>query len=324
MEKLRHIIEAKQFDKNLLEEIFYLTNELKTHFLKTAKKSNQYFSTNITNKELISWFYQPSTRTMASFEIAFQRMGGKVIFSTANAAQFSSAAKGETLEDTIRVICGYGPDVIILRHYETGAAKRAADIIQENNFNVHIINAGDGIGEHPTQAILDLYTIKNFFGGIHGISIAMVGDLYNGRTIRSLSYLLAKCYNYNNIKIYFVSSSIVRIKDDIKNYLKERDVWFTETDDFISVAREADVIYQTRVQKEWFGDRVDEYEKAKNEYRINLNILKEMKKDAIIMHPLPRNEEIPVYVDKDTRAIYFKQAQNGLFVRMALLNIIFS
>jgi len=326
MENMRHIIEADQFDKTILEKVFMLTTELKGNFLEMAEKGKikdlSMYSAQIINKEMVTLFYQPSTRTRASFEIAFQRMGGKVIFSTENAKEFSSAAKGETLEDTIRVICGYYPDVIVLRHYETGAAKIAVEVIQKNNFNVHIINAGDGIGEHPTQAILDLYTIRKYFGGIYNISIVMMGDLYNGRTVRSLSYLLAKCYK--NIKIYFVSSPEVKMKDDIKNYLKENGVWFTETDDFVSAAREADVIYQTRVQKEWFGDRVDEYEKAKKNFTITFKIINEMKKEAIIMHPLPRNDEIPIYVDINHRAMYFRQAQNGLFVRMALFREIFS
>lgn len=333
MEKLFHIIEARQFDSENLERIFRYAEEME-EFTKQIKIYSKNFSGSecyadtykeickVKGKEMITLFYQPSTRTHASFKIAFERLGGKVIFSTENAKEFSSAAKGETLEDSIRVIGSYYPDVIILRHSETGAARRAAAILDYCKFNTALINAGDGIGEHPTQAILDLYTIKKFFGEINGISIAMTGDLYNGRTVRSLSYLLAKCFF--NIKIYFVSSPVVKMRDDIKNYLKENKVWFIETDDFISAAQETDVIYQTRVQKEWFGDRIDEYEKAKNKYVINTEIINAMKKNSIIMHPLPRNEEIPVYIDANPKAMYFKQAQNGLFIRMALFREIFS
>lgn len=333
MIKLFHILEAQQFDKENLKRIFRYADEME-EFTKQIKinsksfKGSNYFSDayreiyNVAGKEMISLFYQPSTRTHASFKIAFERLGGKVIFSTENAKEFSSAVKGETLEDTIRIVGSYYPDVIILRHPETGSAKQAAVILDNCQFNTALINAGDGIGEHPTQALLDLYTIKKSFGEIYGISIAMIGDLYNGRTVRSLSYLLAKCYD--NIKIYFVSSPIVKMRDDIKNYLKERNVWFEETDNFKSIAREIDVIYQTRVQKEWFGDHINEYERTKNNYIINDSIIKIMKEGSIIMHPLPRNEEIPIYIDTSPKAMYFKQAQNGLFIRMALFREIFS
>lgn len=328
MKKIFHILEAEQFDKETLERIFNVADEIREFTLRKkgivkSPKNNQFsFNNLMEGKEMITLFYQPSTRTRASFEIGFQRMGGKIIFSTENAKEFSSAAKGETLEDTIKIMNSYFPDVIILRHHETGAAKRAAKILEKCEFKTAIINAGDGTGEHPTQAVLDLYTIKKNFGDISNISIAMVGDLYNGRTVRSLSYLLAKCYK--NIKIYFVSSSVIKMKDDIKDYLRKKGVWFYETDDFISAAREADVIYQTRVQKEWFGDRVDEYEKTKNEYIIDLKKIKKLKDRAIIMHPLPRNNEIPAYIDANPKAMYFNQAQNGLFIRMALFKEIFS
>lgn len=327
MAKLFHILETRQFDKEILERIFKYADEMEKFTMQRKKFQKSFYdaykkSWNTEGKEMISLFYQPSTRTHASFRIAFKRLGGEVLFSTENAKEFSSAAKGETLEDTIRIMSSYYPDVLILRHSETGAAKRAAAVLDDCHLKTALINAGDGIGEHPTQAILDLYTIRKFFGGIYDISITMVGDLYNGRTVRSLSYLLAKCYN--NIKIYYVSSPLVKMRDDIKNYLKEKNIWFTETDDFISAARESDVIYQTRVQKEWFGDRIDEYEKAKNKYIIDLKIIQEMKNNSIIMHPLPRNDEIPAYIDKNPKAKYFDQAQNGLFVRMALFIEIFS
>jgi aspartate carbamoyltransferase catalytic subunit len=261
---------------------------------------------------MASLFYEPSTRTRFSFEAAMRKLGGEVI-TTESASQFSSAAKGETLEDTIRVVENYA-DIIVLRHYEIGAAERAAKIA-----TVPIINAGDGAGQHPTQALLDLYTIEKELGRIDNISIAMVGDLANGRTVRSLAYLLGK---YEDIEIYFVSPPIVRMKPDIKSYLKRHNVKFYEETDLKKVSAKVDVIYQTRIQKERFGERLEDYEKARGKYIIDKEILKVMKKDAIIMHPLPRLDEITKEVDKDPRAAYFRQAQNGLYIRMALLKML--
>jgi len=257
-------------------------------------------------------FYEPSTRTRLSFESAMMRLGGRVI-STENAREFSSAAKGETLEDTIRIVDGYA-DVIVLRHYESGAAERAARVS-----SVPIINAGDGPGQHPTQALLDLYTIEKELGHVDGISIAMVGDLANGRTVRSLCYLLAK---YKDVKMYFVAPDVVRMRDDIKEYLKRHRIPFYEEEDLKEVASKVDVIYQTRIQKERFGDRIEDYERARGVYIINHEILDAMKPDAIIMHPLPRVDEIAPEVDEDPRAAYFRQAQNGLYIRMALLKMV--
>ncbi len=302
MGKLKHIVEAQQFDRNLLEEVFDTAEEME----KVAHQEKV-----LTNKIMITLFYEPSTRTRLSFEAAMIKLGGSVI-STENARSFSSAAKGETLEDTIRVLNGYG-DVIVLRHYEQGAAKRASLVS-----DIPIINAGDGAGQHPTQALLDLYTIRKELSKIDGIKIAMVGDLANGRTVRSLSYLLGK---YEGVKIYFVSPPNVKMKDDIKDYLKRHNVPFEENDDLIEVAKEVDVIYQTRIQRERFLSP-EEYEKAKGIYIIDKKVMKVMKKDAIVMHPLPRVDEISYEVDSDPRAAYFRQAHNGLYVRMALLKLI--
>jgi aspartate carbamoyltransferase catalytic subunit len=243
--------------------------------------------------------------------MAMDMLGGRVVFSTENAREFSSAAKGETIEDTMRVVSGYYPDVIVLRSHEEGMAGRAAEVS-----SAPIINAGDGKGQHPTQALLDLYTIWKETGRISGISIVMVGDLLNGRTVRSLSYLIGK---FPDVKIYFVSPESVRMRDDIKDYLRRHDVWFTEERDLRNVASEVDVVYQTRIQKER-GTVLTKEENAA--YIIDNNILKLMKDKAIVMHPLPRVAEILPEVDEDHRAAYFRQAQNGLFVRMALLVMI--
>jgi len=313
MAKLHHIIESQQFDRNFLEkELFPLTKEME----KVVKEGG---SNLLSGKRMITLFYEPSTRTRASFEMAMDLLGGRVVFSTENARQFSSAAKGETLEDTIRILNGYYPDVIVLRYDEEGGAKRAAEVS-----SVPIINAGDGTGQHPTQALLDLYTIRKEIGKIEGTSIAMVGDLTRGRTVRSLSYLYTK---FPEVKIYFISPEVMRVKDDIKDYLKSKKVWFEEGNDLRKIAPKVDVIYQTRTQKER-GSVLDynplTFQQGKSFCIVNQEVLNLMKKDAIVMHPLPHVEEIAPEVDRDPRAAYFRQAENGLYIRMALLKMILS
>lgn len=305
--KLHHVIEAQQFDLPMISHLFEVAAEMET--LVARGGTDEYRS-----QLMATLFYEPSTRTRFSFEAAMHRLGGRVI-STENAAEFSSVAKGETLEDTIRIMNGY-VDVIVLRHSEVGTSKRAAAVSR-----VPIINAGDGVGQHPTQALLDLYTIHKEIGSIDGLKIAMVGDLAQGRTVRSLAYLLSK---FNDIKMYFVAPPLLKMKEDILEHLQEHGSWFTEETTLERVLPEVDVVYQTRVQKERFGDRIADYESCRGIYVINQNSLRLMKPNAIIMHPLPRLEEISMEVDQDRRAAYFRQAQNGLFVRMALLTALLS
>lgn len=305
--KLHHVIEAQQFDLPTINGLFETAREMEQL---VARGGTDKFRSRL----MATLFYEPSTRTRFSFEAAMHRLGGQVI-STENAAEFSSVAKGETLEDTIRIMNGY-VDVIVLRHTEVGAAKRASVVSR-----VPIINAGDGAGQHPTQALLDLYTIQKEIGSIDGLKIAMVGDLAQGRTVRSLAYLLSK---FKDIKIYFVAPPLLKMKEDILEHLREHGIWFTEEMTLDRVLPEVDVVYQTRVQKERFGDRIADYESCRGIYIISLASLRLMKPDAIIMHPLPRLEEITMEVDQDRRAAYFRQAQNGLFVRMALLKTLLS
>jgi aspartate carbamoyltransferase catalytic subunit len=273
---------------------------------------SRYGSSILNHRIMASLFYEPSTRTRLSFESAMFRLGGDVI-TTESAREFSSAAKGETLEDTIRIIEGYS-DVIVMRHYESGAARRAANVS-----SVPIINAGDGPGQHPTQALLDLYTIQKEIGRLDGFKIAMVGDLANGRTTRSLAYLLSK---YEDVQVYFVAPSVVKMKDDIKAHLDENAVKWEEVEDLIAVAREVDVVYQTRIQKERFGDRIEDYEQARGKYVIDDAVMAALPEKSVVMHPLPRVDEIAPEVDSDPRAAYFRQAQNGLYIRMALLRMV--
>ncbi|MBT4496225.1 MAG: aspartate carbamoyltransferase [Gemmatimonadetes bacterium] len=305
MSRLFHIVEAQQFDTELLSDIFAVAQEM--------EQVVQHYGSNILSRRVMATlFYEPSTRTRLSFESAMTRLGGGVL-TTENAREFSSAAKGETIEDTIRVIAGYA-DVVVMRHFESGASKRAAAVS-----SVPIINAGDGAGQHPTQALLDMYTIQREIGRLDDISIAMVGDLANGRTVRSLCYLLTK---FKNPKIYFIAPGLVRMKDDIKEYLQRYEVDFEEEEDLHAVASKVDVIYQTRIQKERFGDRIADYEQARGKYIINKSVMDCMQEHAVVLHPLPRVDEIDSEVDGDPRAAYFRQAHNGLYVRMALLRML--
>jgi aspartate carbamoyltransferase catalytic subunit len=299
--RLRHVVESQQFSRPLLEELLDRADEM--------KHQPHHFSGRLAGQVMAALFYEPSTRTRLSFEAAMLRLGGRTM-GTDNAREFSSAAKGETLEDTIRIVSGYA-DVIVLRHNEEGAAKRAAAVS-----SVPIINAGDGPGQHPTQALLDLYTIRDELGHIDGIRIAMVGDLANGRTVRSLTYLLSK---FRDIRICFVAPPQVAMRDDIKEHLDEHHVPWVETQDLDAVLPQVDVIYQTRIQKERFSDEAA-YLALKGVYRIDASTLDRMRKEAIVMHPLPRVDEIAPEVDDDPRAAYFRQARNGLYIRMALLD----
>ena len=300
--RLHHVVAAQDFNRGMLDELFQSARQMEE--VAAAGRSDV-----LRGQIMASLFYEESTRTRFSFEAAMLRLGGSVL-STENARQFSSVSKGETLEDTIRILNGYS-DVIVLRHDESGAARRAADVSR-----VPVINAGDGTGQHPTQAFLDLYTIDKELGHLDDLTIAVVGDLANGRTVRSLCYLLAR---YRGVRIYMVAPDVVRMREDIKSYLVRHDIWFREVTDLRAIAPDVDVLYQTRIQKERFGDRDDDYRAARGVYVVDRELLDLMRADAIVMHPLPRVDEIDPEIDDDPRAAYFRQAQNGLYVRMALV-----
>jgi aspartate carbamoyltransferase catalytic subunit len=303
--RLKHVISSQQFSRTILEELFARSEEI--------KREPHRFMGRLNGRVMAALFYEPSTRTRLSFDAAMLRLGGQTM-GTDNAREFSSAAKGETLEDTIRIVSGYA-DVIVLRHYEEGAAKRASMVS-----SVPIINAGDGPGQHPTQALLDLYTIRDELDRIDGVRVAMVGDLANGRTVRSLAYLLSK---FKDIKLWFVAPPQVAMRDDLKAHLDEHNVTWVETEDLESVLPQVDVVYQTRIQKERFADP-EVYNALKGIYRIDKAAMALMRKYAILMHPLPRVDEIAPEVDDDPRSAYFRQARNGLHIRMALLDRLLS
>jgi aspartate carbamoyltransferase catalytic subunit len=295
----KHCIESQQFSARLLYELFKLADDLRKNPKELLK-----------GKIMATLFYEPSTRTRLSFESAMLKLGGSVV-GTENAKEFSSAAKGESLEDSTRVIASY-VDCIVIRHSEEGAAKICAEVSSKP-----VINGGDGKGQHPTQALLDVYTIYRELGRLNNLKVALVGDLASGRTVRSLCYLLSK---FENIEIIFVSPDNLKMKDDIKYYLTEKKICFREENDLNKILAEADVIYMTRIQKERIS--IKEYEDAKGKFVINKDNFNLIKSDSIIMHPLPHVDEIflPFEIEQtDKRVAYFRQAENGLFIRMALL-----
>jgi aspartate carbamoyltransferase catalytic subunit len=301
-----HIVCAQQFSRKWLEEEFLPLTDQMQKIVDIGGCSS------LEDKRMVSFFYQPSTRTRMSFEMAMDYLGGRVVFSSENAGEFSSAKKGETLADTFRVINRYRPDVIVIRYDHDIGARFAADVSR-----APVISAGDREpGQHPTQALLDLRTIYKRRGSIDGLKIAMVGDLDKGRTVRSLCYLLGK---FKGIQIYFISPHNTRMGEDIKMYLRKHEVPFAEHTDLRVVAPDVDVVYQTRAQAEC-GTLLD---RSEGYFIVDGIITSLMKKDAIIMHPLPRVDEITTDVDSDPRAVYLTgQIDSGLFTRMALLKMI--
>ena len=254
-----------------------------------------------------SLFYEPSTRTNFSFQTAMLRLGGTV-FGFAD-PKSSSVAKGETLKDTIKMVSGYS-DVVIMRNPKEGAAK-AASLYS----NVPVINAGDGGHMHPTQTMADLTTITKLRGGVDGLSIGLCGDLKNGRTVHSLIKALAK---FRDIKFYLISPRELAIPEYLRRFMKANDMWNVEVTGLETVIPQLDVLYMTRIQRERFVDPL-EYERCKGVYILTRSKLERAKPELLVMHPLPRVDEIHIDVDDDPRAVYFEQARYGMFTRMALL-----
>ena len=299
------ILTADQFDKQLLELVLSTARKMRTVVLKKG-------CTDILKGKIVTaLFYEPSSRTFSSFITAAQRLGAGFI--PLQGVTYSSVSKGETLPDTIRTFASYS-DAIILRHSEVGAARIAADFSPKP-----VINAGDGVGEHPTQALLDIFTIVDTFGSADRLVVTMVGDLLNGRTIHSLSRLLAL---YKNVHVNLVSPSLLKLPEGLKNTLQKRGLTIQEYEKLDEVLEQTDVLYVTRVQKERFTD-LDMYEQLKHKYIITSDTLKKMKKTAIVLHPFPRVGEIEFEVDLDPRALYINgQMVNGMYVRMAILALV--
>jgi len=301
----KDILSANQFTKQDIEHVFRVASEME-------KITNSHGHIDILKgKMMTALFYEPSSRTYSSFVTAIQRLGGGFvpIHGTAN----SSVSKGETLADTIRTFSKHA-DLIVMRHPKKGAAKIAAHYSDKP-----IINAGDGIGEHPTQALLDLFSIFKRHKKIEGLTITMIGDIRNGRTVHSLSVLLSR---FSPITMQFVAPKELQPSEHLVKWLRSKGVKVTVHEELSTVLKATDVLYVTRVQKERFSD-LSLYEKLKHKYIITPQELRHMKKTAVIMHPLPRVGEITPEVDQDPRAVYMKeQMQNGIYVRMALLALI--
>ncbi|MEM4662819.1 MAG: aspartate carbamoyltransferase [Candidatus Diapherotrites archaeon] len=261
------------------------------------------------NKTVATLFFEPSTRTRLSFETAAQNLGASVIgFADANV---SSTKKGESLSDTIRIVSDYA-DFIVMRHFLEGAARLAADVSKKP-----VINAGDGSNQHPTQTLLDLYTIRKVFGTIDGLTIGLFGDLRYGRTVHSLAQTLTL---FKDVKLVLISPETLAMPDYIKSFVEGK-IEYIETKDLDGCIGKLDVLYVTRIQKERFADPV-EYEKVKGKYGITKKDLSSAKPTLKVMHPLPRVDELSTEIDSTQYALYFEQAKNGVFVREALLYLL--
>lgn len=311
----RHIIESQQFTLESIEALFEDARRIEG-LLKTSRGRDR-LATFASNKILTSFFYEESTRTRVSFEIAALLLGMK-ISSTTNASQFSSVAKGESFEHTIRILCGYRPDIIVLRHSIEGAARLAAQYSDNFQYGIPIINAGDGVGQHPTQALLDLFTIEREWGRLDNLLVVIGGDLLYGRTTHSLVYLLSQ---YPGNRFCFVSPAELAMKPDILDYLDRRGVSWSAHATLDDIPRSAQVIYWTRVQNERIADTSirQSVERQKPNFVLKKSFLDEFPPSLRLLHPMPIVGEIESEIDTDSRAAYFRQAGNGLPVRMALL-----
>jgi aspartate carbamoyltransferase catalytic subunit len=299
----KDILSVSQFSHGDLDYIFAVAKEMRAMVERVGTFDL------LKGKILANLFYEPSTRTSSSFTSAMERLGGSVI--PINEVRYSSVSKGESLPDTVRTLECYA-DVIVLRHPEVGASALAARYARKP-----IINAGDGVGEHPTQALLDLFTIEQELRRVDGLTITMLGDLKYGRTVHSLSRLLSLF----KIRLNYVSPQILRMPAELIAELKGRGVPQTEDTSLDKFLAETDVLYVTRVQKERF-ENLEDYEKVKGAYVITPETLQSAKEQMIVMHPLPRVGEISMEVDNDPRAAYFRQMEYGLYVRMALLAMV--
>ncbi len=297
----RDLISALDLTRGSMEQLFDLADRLRREIGERGVLSYAQ------GKILATVFLEPSTRTRLSFQFAMVKLGGAVI--DFGPEQAASIAKGESFEDTIRMIDGYHPDLIVVRHREPGSARKAAEIA-----HAPVINAGDGWNEHPTQALLDLYTIKRELGKIDGLTIGIMGDLKHGRTPSSLSYALSK---YKNIKIHYIAPSQLQIREEVLRKIEGRVEW-KKTERVEEVIEDLDVLYVTRLQKERF-EKPEEYEKLRGSYRVTAEMLRKFGKIPLIMHPLPRVDELSPDVDSLPQAKYFIQAENGVYVRAALM-----
>lgn len=297
---MKHVLSAEQYNRESLEELFNLTDDI--------QKNPENYSKKLDGKIVAVMFYEPSTRTRMSFQTAVLKLGGQVV-ATENAASNSSGKKGESLEDTVKILQGYA-DAIVIRHSSDTWPEEAAKVAK-----IPVLNGGAGKGEHPTQALLDLYTIREHRKSLDGVKVAILGDLLNGRTIHSLLKLVSL---YENVEVYGLSKECFSLPQKYIDMLAQRGIEYKKCNSFDDIPKDVDVLYHTRIQSERF-----EGDFGKEEYIINKDVLNKFSQNTIVLHPLPRNEEISTDIDDDPRAMYFKQAENGLYIRMGLFVQVF-
>lgn len=316
-ERIFDVLFSQQFDREFLEKLFILTNKIR--LIHKTKDGSNWLRSLLSHKRAMLYFIQPSTRTFLSFCSACQILGMQI--AEVRSTETSSEAKGESFDDTIRTFSSYF-DLVIMRHPSEGHAERASFVLNKTNRPVPVINAGSGKDQHPTQALLDIFTLMKSFqkiSGLDGKTVMMVGDLKRGRTVRSLSYLLK---NFNNINIIFSSPKELKMNNDIKEFLKLNKISFEETEKFEEKIPEIDALYMTRVQDE-HDVKNESRSIAYEKFMFTKEHLQILKPNAVIMHPLPRRGEIETSVDDDPRAMYWRQERNGMWLRAALISYIF-
>jgi len=296
---MKHLISMREVSKDEIIKILQLARKIE----------NREITPNLSNKVMALLFFEPSTRTRFSFETAMKRLNGEVL--TLTGAEGTSIEKGESLKDTVKMMERYA-DIIVIRHRLEGAARFVSEVV-----NIPVINAGDGANQHPTQTLLDLYSIEKTQGRLDNLKIAMVGDLRYGRTVHSLSYALM----HFNPMLFFVSPKTLSMPDNIKIDLKDKGINFEERERIEDVINKVDILYMTRIQRERFPDPT-EYELVKNIYVLTKEMLKDAKDNLKVLHPLPRVNEIEESVDSTKFAYYFEQAENGIFVRQAIISML--
>lgn len=313
-----HTLFAQQFDSVLLDKLAALANEIRA--IAKTRIGAEYLRQQVTHKRAMLYFSQPSSRTFLSFVSACQILGVPV--GEVRDTSISSEFKGESREDSVRTFSSYF-DLIIMRTPEKGLAEHMAWVISNSDRPIPIINAVSGKDQHPTQALLDIYTLLRSFdrgGGLHDKTVVFCGDLLRGRTVRSLSYLLT---NYPRIRQIFVAPDPLQIDTDVLDILREKGVEFVQTDNFRSVIPEADAVYMTRMQDEWDNYKNESAAIDTSHFKFGLEELALLPPRAIIMHPLPRRDEIAVAIDDDPRAMYWRQMRNGMWIRTALIAMTF-
>ncbi len=319
LKNIYHVLFSEQFNRKKLDEIYNLTNKIRK--ISKQEKGKKFLASLLTHKKAMLYFIQPSTRTFLSFSSACQILG--ITTFDVRSAQISSEIKGESFEDTIRTFSSYF-DIIVMRYPKPFYNERAALALSQSYRPIPVINAGSGKDQHPTQALLDIYTLRKSFEKEKNFKnkiIALVGDLKRGRTVRSLSAILTE---FENIEQIFVSPESYKVENDLRNYLIEKKVNFLETTDFERSIQKADAVYMTRLQSEYeFAKNEEAPEYSIDDYKFKVSHLKSFKPNAVILHPLPRQEEIETGVDDDKRAIYWRQVRNGMWTRAALIAKIF-